>query len=90
MTAEKKTVTIALPANLTKALTWVLQEAVDISVERIPGLSIEDATDEVRDLSALVDLLQEVGGDPKEVAAIAKDVTAVTADIESRSAPALG
>lgn len=90
MSAERKDVTLNLPPNAAKALTWVLQEALEISAERIPGLSIEDATSEITDLSALASLLSEIGGAPEAVSSIARQVTSIAQEIEDRTALKLG
>lgn len=90
MPEQNRIVTVDLHANVTKALTWVLQEALEISAERIPGLSVADATDEVTDLSALTTLLSNIGGDPEAVTAIARKVTAIAGEIEDRAVPKFG
>jgi hypothetical protein len=90
MPAQNKVVTVDLHANVAKALTWVLQEALEISAERIPGLSVADATDEITDLSSLATLLSNIGGDPEAVTSIARKVTAIASEIEDRAAPKFG
>lgn len=49
-------------ADIVNALTWVLREAVDLSLERLPGLRPPDASNEIRDLMAIRGLIVELGG----------------------------
>lgn len=52
----------ALPAGR-DALEWIILEALEISRERIQGLSAEDAASEAASLRSAVSLLKNLGGD---------------------------
>jgi hypothetical protein len=66
------------------ALSWVLREEIEISKERLHGLTLEDAAQEVGDLDMLRRLLAEVGGDKDELAKIQADISAMSESVQVR------
>jgi hypothetical protein len=81
---EPKLKTVALRPRTAAALAWALQEAVDVSMERVPGLSLEDATQEIADLADLRDLLAGIGGAPKDLVAIDADLARLRKELDGR------
>lgn len=73
------TVANAEPTAAAAALDWILLEALEISSERIQGLSAEDATSEAASLSHAVALLKTLGADTTRHEASLQDVHAAMA-----------
>ncbi|MGY3581969.1 rubrerythrin [Bradyrhizobium sp. USDA 4341] len=71
-------------ARTPAALAWVLREEIEISRERLHGLTLDDAAQEVADLDTLRKLLTELGGNPDEIAKIQADLTEMSNGVKAR------
>lgn len=75
---------ITLSGRTPAALAWVLREEIEISKERLHGLSFSDAATEVADLDALRELLASIGGDAAQLEAIQAELARMKDHIEAR------
>ena len=82
-----KTATVTVSGAAVVGLTWALQDAVDVSEERLPGLSKDDARAEVDQLLGAVKILEEIGGPAQISAILKKRLQGMDADIDVRRAP---